>query len=239
MKRSSGAARAVWLSCLVLAAAALRAAEPAKEPPATKPAWQRLLQGADARKAAEQEKRLAELQEAGKFEDALKVAEALAELRSKIQGKEHWQAVNARSAVEAIRLVLRQGNESRKDYAGSITLQHQAGALHSKGRYTEAQPLLDKVLAIDRKVLGEEHPDTAQSYNNVAYNLNAQGKHREAEEGYRKALAIRRKVLGEEHPDTASSYNNVAANLNAQGKHREAEEGYRKALAISLSLIHI
>ena len=29
--------------------------------------------------------------------------------------------------------------------------------------------------------LGEEHPDTAASYNNLAYNLNAQGRYAEAE----------------------------------------------------------
>ena len=87
-------------------------------------------------------------------------------------------------------------------------------------------------LAIRRKVLGEEHPDTANSYNNLASNQNAQGKYALAEEGCRKALAIYRKVLGEEHPDTAGSYNNLAGNQNAQGKYAEAEEGYRKALAI-------
>jgi hypothetical protein len=46
-----------------------------------------------------------------------------------------------------------------------------------------------------RKVLGEEHPDTAQSYNNLALNQSAQGKYRVAEEDYRQALAILRKVL--------------------------------------------
>ena len=81
-------------------------------------------------------------------------------------------------------------------------------------------------------MLGEDHPDTATSYNNVAVNLNAQGKSAEAEPLYQKALEIRRKVLGEDHPDTASSYNNVAFNLNAQGKSAEAEPLYRKALAI-------
>jgi tetratricopeptide (TPR) repeat protein len=81
-------------------------------------------------------------------------------------------------------------------------------------------------------VLGEEHPDTANSYNNLAFNLNAQGRYKEAQESYQKALAIFRKVLGEEHPYTAGSYNNVALNLNAQGRYKEAEESFQKALAI-------
>ena len=92
--------------------------------------------------------------------------------------------------------------------------------------------MLEKVLAIFQKVLGEEHPDTATSYNNVAFNLTAQGKYVEAEPLYRKALAIYRKGLGEEHADTATSYNNVAYNLKAQGKYAEAEPLFRKALAL-------
>jgi hypothetical protein len=37
-------------------------------------------------------------------------------------------------------------------------------------------------------VLGEEHPHTAQSYNNLALNLEAQGRYKEAEEGYQHHL---------------------------------------------------
>src|SRR6516165_67605 len=180
MKRSLGGAPAVWLSGLVLAAVA---AEPAQPP------WQRLLQGEDAKKAAEQERRLAQGQEAGKFEEALKAAQALAELRGKVQGADHWQAVDARWAVEALGRVVRQGDETRKAYAGSFVLARQAAALEGQGRYRDAQPLQEKLLAICRKVLGEEHPHTAASYHNLAYNQNAQDKYKEAEEGYRKALA--------------------------------------------------
>src|SRR5437899_1997231 len=82
-----------------LAGGAFRADEPAKVPPADKPPWQRLLQGEDAKKATEQAKQLEQLQADGKFEDALKVAEALAELREKVQGKDHWQAASARHEV--------------------------------------------------------------------------------------------------------------------------------------------
>jgi hypothetical protein len=72
------------------------AAEPAKKAEAVKPPWQRYLQGEDARKAAEQEKKLAQLQEGGLLATALKVAEALTELRSRVQGADHWQTVDAR-----------------------------------------------------------------------------------------------------------------------------------------------
>ena len=92
-------------------------------------------------------------------------------------------------------------------------------------------------MAIRLKVLGEDHPDTAKSYNNLAVNLNAQGKYGAAEPLYQKALAIWLKVLGEDHPYTAASYNNLAVNLNAQGKYGAAEPLYQKALAIRLKVL--
>ena len=82
------------------------------------------------------------------------------------------------------------------------------------------------------KALGEGHPDTATSYNNLAVTLRAQGKYAEAEAMHRRALAIRLKALGEDHPDTATSYNNLAVTLSAQGKYAEAEAMHRRALAI-------
>jgi tetratricopeptide (TPR) repeat protein len=201
----------------VLLAGALGAAEPSKPP------WQRLLQGDDAKKAVEQEKKRSELAESGQFANALKVAEALAELRGKVQGADHWQAVDARFKVEALRGVLRAKKEEQKNYSRAIALQRRVDELEAQGHYREAQPLLEEVLTSYRKVLGEEQPDTANSYNNLALNLDAQGKYREAEEGFRKALAIDRKLLGEEHPGTAGIYNNLATNLQYQGKYREAE----------------
>ncbi len=94
-----------------------------------------------------------------------------------------------------------------------------------------------RALAICLKALGEAHPHTATSYNNLAVTLEAQGKHAEAEAMHRRALAIRLKALGEAHPDTASSYNNLAATLRAQGKPAEAEAMARRALAIWLKAL--
>src|SRR5258708_34162460 len=74
-----------------------------------------------------------------------------------------------------------------------------------------------------------DHPDTANSYNNVASGLQAQGKAGEALPLYRQALLIREKVLGLDHPDTAASYNNVAYCLGRQGKPPEAVPLFRQS----------
>ena len=44
----------------------------------------------------------------------------------------------------------------------------------SQGKLDEAKPLYKESLAIRKKVLGEEHPDVAQSLNNLAQLLQDQ-----------------------------------------------------------------
>jgi tetratricopeptide (TPR) repeat protein len=119
---------------------------------------------------------------------------------------------------------------------GETCWDEQAGS-DLQAKYAQAEEGLRQALAIRRKVLGEEHPDTAASYNNLAVNQGYQGQYAQAEEGYRKALAIQRKVLGEDHPHTAISYSNLTSIQQAQAKYAQAEEGYRKALAIKRKVL--
>jgi tetratricopeptide (TPR) repeat protein len=104
--------------------------------------------------------------------------------------------------------------------------------LYNQGRYGEAEPLYQQALAIMRERLGEQHPDTAASLNNLARLYQAQGRYDEAEPLYQQALAIMRERLGEQHPHTAASLNNLAMLYQAQGRYDEAEPLYQQALAI-------
>ncbi|HTU88669.1 MAG TPA: hypothetical protein VMF69_01100 [Gemmataceae bacterium] len=71
MTRSSRVAAGAMGLMVALLAAVLWAEEPAKKTETVKPPWQRMLQGDDAKKVAEQEKKLAQLQEAGPFAEVL------------------------------------------------------------------------------------------------------------------------------------------------------------------------
>jgi tetratricopeptide (TPR) repeat protein len=93
--------------------------------------------------------------------------------------------------------------------------------LQAQGKLAEAEPYYRDALEKRRRVLGEEHPDTLTSINNMGVLLESQGKLAEAEPYYRDALEKRRRVLGEEHPDTLSSINNMGVLLQSQGKDRE------------------
>ncbi|MCT7990299.1 tetratricopeptide repeat protein [Laspinema olomoucense] len=105
-------------------------------------------------------------------------------------------------------------------------------AFYDKGEYGKAEPLWKQAMNICRKVLGDEHPDTATSLNNLALLYKSQGRYREAEPLFLQALNIRRKVLGDEHPDIAGSLNNLAALYDSIRKYAEAELLFVQALNI-------
>jgi hypothetical protein len=87
---------------------------------------------------------------------------------------------------------------------------------------------------VQRRVLGDEHPHTLTSANNLALSLSRQGKHAEAERIQREVLgaSVQRRVLGEEHPETLTSAVNLASSLSGQGKHAEAERIKREVLGV-------
>jgi len=103
---------------------------------------------------------------------------------------------------------------------------------YTVGRYSEAEPLLQRALAIREKALGPEHPDVAASLNNLAALYDAQGQYAEAEPLYQRALAIWEKALGPEHPDVDTGLENYAALLQKLGRSDEAKRMEARAEAI-------
>ncbi|MBD2493849.1 tetratricopeptide repeat protein [Nostoc sp. FACHB-280] len=122
-----------------------------------------------------------------------------------------------------------------KDLA--ISLNNLANLYRSQGKYSEAEPFCIEALALNRKLLGEEHLDVAINLNNLANLYTSQGKYSEAEPFYIEALVLKRKLLGEEHPSVATSLNNLAELYNSQGKYSEAESLHNQALALRRKLL--
>lgn len=102
--------------------------------------------------------------------------------------------------------------------------------------YKKAENLSKRRLEIERGIKGENHLDTAKSYNNLAYVYEQQGELDKAEKLYEKSLRIKESILGEEHPETVVGYNNLAGVYESQGKYKKAKELYEKNLRIRESL---
>ena len=80
-------------------------------------------------------------------------------------------------------------------------------------------------------MLGEDHPDTLTSANNLASDLRNLGEHQAARELDEDTLARRRRVLGEDHPDTLTSAVALAIELANLGEHQAARELHEGTLA--------
>ncbi len=234
-RRQRGPSVAWGLALLLAAPAGLPAAAEGGPAP-EKPPWERLLRGEDARQAEQHKKTLDAHWEAAEFEKALPVAEALASLRQNAQGPDHWQTVSARWKVKEIQAILKTGPADRKELARAPALYRRAAALANEDRLHEAKPFFEQVLAVHRRMLGDEYPCTALGYNDLASSQYARREFVEAEGNFRKAIDLGGKLLGEEHPDVASGYANLGSLLADQGKHAGAEGNFRKALDLRLKL---
>jgi CHAT domain-containing protein/Tfp pilus assembly protein PilF len=87
-------------------------------------------------------------------------------------------------------------------------------------------------LGIREKALGPNHPDVAQSLNNLALLYGNQGRHAEAEPLHKRSLAIYEKALGPDHPNVATILNNLAVLYEQQGRYADAEPLHKRSLAI-------
>ena len=69
--------------------------------------------------------------------------------------------------------------------------------------------MYQRSLKINLEIFGENHPDVAQSYNNIGGVYDAQGDYVKALEMYQQSLKIRLAMFCDCHPDVATSYNNI------------------------------
>ena len=146
--------------------------------------------------------------------------------------------VNATDAAAAMidRTILKPAiktidTQFKDDPATDASLRQALASLYqSIGLYDAAYPLQKSALATRRRVLGEEHPDTIQSINNMGGLLQGKGRLTEAEPYFLEALEKCRCVFGEEHPNTITLIVNMGVLLQAQSRLVEAEACFRDAL---------
>ncbi|RKE19608.1 tetratricopeptide repeat protein [Streptomyces sp. TLI_171] len=89
--------------------------------------------------------------------------------------------------------------------------------LYRQGHDARTIPLRKAALAQYEQVLGDTHPHTLASRNNVASAYQAAGDLESAIPLHETTLAQREQVLGDTHPDTLTSRNNLASAYEAAG----------------------
>ncbi len=84
-----------------------------------------------------------------------------------------------------------QGPEKETALAEARRLNEEAVASYRAGKYSQAEALIERSLAIREKVLGPEHPDVAQSLENYAALLRKTNREAESARMEARAKAIR------------------------------------------------
>jgi CHAT domain-containing protein/tetratricopeptide (TPR) repeat protein len=115
---------------------------------------------------------------------------------------------------------------------GADKLSADVSRLYQAGKYSEAIPIAEQVLALREKALGPDHPDVAQSLNELARLYRIQGRFAEAEPLFKRSITIYEKALGPDHPRVGTALSNLAVLYHAQARYTEAELLYRRSLAL-------
>ena len=95
-------------------------------------------------------------------------------------------------------------------------------ALYGLGDWEEAAVINEEVLEGKRALLGEEHPHTLLTANNLAVIYSNHGETGKAVQRQKEILKATRKVMGESHPNTLMAMNNLSTSLLKMKRYDEA-----------------
>ncbi|MFE6825947.1 FxSxx-COOH system tetratricopeptide repeat protein, partial [Streptomyces sp. NPDC057690] len=109
--------------------------------------------------------------------------------------------------------------------------------LQGHGQATRAITYLQRAEQIRQRVLGEEHPDTLVTRNDLAGAYQSAGDLRRAITLYEETLSDRVRLLGEEHPDALVSRNDLAGAYQWAGDLRRAITLYEETLSDRVRLL--
>ena len=201
--------------------------------------------GAQGQELAQRARALAQ---AGKFDEALPLAQRLLDRAEKRLGPEDPRVAKILQGVANIYMGLRQFRSAIPLYQRALKIREKVqGPDHPEtaeslvrlgkayievGDFAQALPLVERSLEIRKRVLGLEHADTAESLATLAELRRQTGALDQALSLAQQSLAIREKALGGAHPDTAGSLVLLAMIYQQQGQAEKALPLAEKAVQI-------
>ncbi len=203
---------------------------------------------AGQQQANELEKKVRDLHSAGRYPEAITVAQQILAIRENAIGRDHPDLATSLNALAFLYTNVGRHADAEPLYQRSLAIYERAfgrdhpdvamtlsnlGRLYSEwGRYADAEPFFQRSLLLREKALGREHPGVAQPLNDLALLYHNQGRYAEAEPLYQRSLALREKALGRDHPDVAQSLHNLAGLYENQGRYSDAEPLVERSLAV-------
>jgi serine/threonine protein kinase/tetratricopeptide (TPR) repeat protein len=114
----------------------------------------------------------------------------------------------------------------------AVSLRNLGSVLVRDCRDSEARAMLEEALAINRKLLGDEHIEVANCLSELLIIVSETGTRAEADAMVRQLLAMQRKLLGPEHKNVLQSLEILAGVYATKGEMAEAEVTERETLAM-------
>jgi tetratricopeptide (TPR) repeat protein len=125
------------------------------------------------------------------------------------------------------------GRFDRRPLVEASIRQTMGDAYRDLGLYPEAQRQTERALELRRRSLGEQHPDTLTTMENLGGIYRREGLYTQAERLYTKVLRERRQILGGEHPDTLTAMNDLTLVYSEEHKYAEAESMLRRVVDLA------
>jgi CHAT domain-containing protein/tetratricopeptide (TPR) repeat protein len=193
------------------------------------------------------QKKIETLYEAGRYAEAIPLAESLVqELRNSGRQGSLDYANNANLLALLYRnderllqaeLLQREVIDIFENKLGGnhpllgVALNNLAITYLDEGRFPEAEPLFKRALAILESSLSSNHPEVARILNNLGDLYREEGRFSEAIAIHKRALVIRQKTLPPDNPYIGRSFGNLGLAYMDRGDYSEAEPLLRQALA--------
>lgn len=218
-----------WIT-LIVAVVSIVGAQGDQARPPTRPPYERLLSGDEAKEARRLQQIAGDASRKDDYDAVVRHLESLLKLRVRVQGADHWESVTDRWNMTRLRLVAALTREKRAEFNSTVTGVTEAQRLEKLGKATEAEPLYRAHLKACLELLGKNHPDIAACYGSLATNLTLQGRQAEALPMFQQSLRLCRDLLGKDHPNTALGCSNLAQCLSALNRLDEAGPLFRESL---------
>lgn len=195
------------------------------------------------------------LYRAGKYDEAIPLAERALAIREKALGPDHPDVAtsldNLAGLLRLYAISLHVPAERKVPLGRAKALYQRSLAIREKALGTDhpyvaesldhlakmvfdkAEPLYLRSIAIREKAFGSDHPVLATALTSLAeWYSSFTSNYAKAEPLYLRALAIREKALGPDHPDVATSLDNLAGLYRRKGDYAKAEPLYLRLIAI-------
>jgi CHAT domain-containing protein/Tfp pilus assembly protein PilF len=188
------------------------------------------------------------LYRAGKYDEALALAERVWEIRERILGADHLDVAQSLNLLALLYEVKSEYAKAEQLYGRALAIwERTLGPEHPnvaivlgnlaelyvhRGEFAKAESFFERTLAIAEKAMEQEDSRLAGFLNGLAALYYTKTEYAKAEPLYERALAIWETTLGPEHPNVAKALDNLAIVCASRGKFAKAKPLYGRALAI-------